>query len=86
VEHDGLVRLTWETKMDDSLASQDYYFCVFRKGKGDTDFRYQMNVDKDEVEYTDNQLRKGEEATYYVTIQFKDGRESHNSNTVNIKR
>ena len=44
------------------------------------------NVAKDEQEYTDQLLKAGEQAEYYVVIQFKDGRESQQSNTVSIKR
>ena len=42
------------------------------------------NVPKDEVEYTERNLRKGEKAEYYVSIRFKDGRETQPSNTVTI--
>ena len=86
VEHDGVARLAWDVEMPATLASQDYYYCIFRKAKADKRFRYQMNVAKDELEYADRQLKKGEEAEYRVSIRFKDGRESQDSNTVLIKR
>ena len=86
VEHEGLARLTWDARVDASLQGQDYYFCIFRKGPSDKRFLYMYNVAKDEQEYTDQLLKAGEQAEYYVVIQFKDGRESQQSNTVSIKR
>jgi len=86
VEHAGAVRIVWDVKMPASLQSQDYYYCIFRKGSGDRDFKYQYNVAKDEVEYSDPSLKKGETAEYYVSIRFKDGRESRNSNTIKVTR
>ena len=86
VEHAGAVRIVWDVKMPASLQSQDYYYCIFRKGSGDKDFKYQYNVAKDEVEYSDPSLKKGETAEYYVSIRFKDGRESRNSNTIKVTR
>lgn len=86
VEHEGLARLTWDARVDASLQGQDYYYCIFRKGPSDKRFLYMYNVAKDEQEYTDQLLKAGEQAEYYVVIQFKDGRESQQSNTVSIKR
>ena len=85
MEHEGLARLTWDARVDASLQGQDYY-CIFRKGPSDKRFLYMYNVAKDEQEYTDQLLKAGEQAEYYVVIQFKDGRESQQSNTVSIKR
>ena len=85
VEHDGVVRLTWETGAVPQIGVS-YYYCVFRKGDGDKRFKYMYNVAADTPEYIDQTLRKGESAQYYVSIRFKDGRESRESNTVTIKR
>lgn len=87
VESEKMVRLVWEA---DALSlaqiGTDYYYCVFRKGPGDTKFKYMYNVSSDTLEYTDPTLRKGEEAEYYVSIRFTDGRESRESNVVKVKR
>ena len=86
VEHDGVVRLTWEADMPASLREQDYYICVFRKDQTEKSFRYMLNVSKDEVEHTDRSLERGQQADYYVLIHFRDGRESQQSNVVTIGR
>ena len=86
VKHEEVARLTWETQIPSSLASQDYYYCVFRKTESDKNFRYLMNVAKDEVEYEDRTLRKGDKVEYRVSIRFKDGRESQDSNTITVAR
>jgi len=87
VESEKTVRLVWEA---DALSlaqiGTDYYYCVFRKGPGDKKFKYMYNVSSDTLEYTDPTLRKGEEAEYYVSIRFTDGRESRESNVVKVKR
>ena len=38
------------------------------------------------MEYTDKLLHKGEQAEYYIMIQWRDGRQSTMSNTVTIAR
>ena len=86
VAHEGLVRLTWDAKVDASLAGLDYYYCVFRKSPGDKRFRYVLNVDKNTFDYSDRKLQEGQEAQYYISIRFKDGRESRESNVVKVKR
>ncbi|MCR5679585.1 MAG: fibronectin type III domain-containing protein [Prevotella sp.] len=45
VEHDGVVRLIWETDaaVMNRFHDADYYYCVFRKGQSDTSFRYMYN-------------------------------------------
>ena len=86
IEHEGAVRLIWESTMPASLAGQDYYYCVFRKGPADSSFRYLLNVEKGEQEFADRTLDKGQQAEYYVLIHFRDGRESQPSNVVTIGR
>ena len=85
VEHEGTVRLTWETGAIPQTGV-GYYYCVFRKGEGDKRFKYMFNVSADTPEYSDQTLRPGEQADYYVSIRFKDGRESQNSNTITVRR
>ena len=45
-----------------------------------------MTAPPDELTHSDWLLRPGEEATYYVKVKYKDGRESQPSNTVTVKR
>ena len=80
------MRLTWDAQVGNAFAGQEYYYCVFRKLPGDKRFQYVVNVAKDEMEYTDRKLSKGQEAEYYVVLHFKDGRESQPSNVVKVKR
>ena len=86
IDHEGAVRLVWETEMPASLKGQDYYYCVFRKLSTDSSFRYMLNVEKSEQEFVDKAVDKGQQADYYVLIHFRDGRESQQSNVVTIGR
>ncbi|MBQ8128513.1 MAG: hypothetical protein IJ176_08960 [Prevotella sp.] len=45
-----------------------------------------LSVASDEQEFTDLLLEKGEQAEYYVMIQWRDGRQSSVSNTVTVRR
>ena len=79
------VRLAWETGPV-SVRDVAYYFCVFRKRAGEKRFRYMYNVRSDTPEFTDPSLRSGEQAQYYVSIRFADGRESRESNIVTVTK
>jgi hypothetical protein len=86
-EKEEQVRLVWERgELPLEVRDADYYYCIFRKGQDDKSFRYMINVPSDKTEYADRTLRKGEQADYYVSIRFRDGRESTVSNTVTVKR
>ena len=77
-------RLVWETG---KLPFEgDYYYCIYRKGPNDDKFKFLVSVPKTDPAYTDRLLRKGEQAEYYVMIQWRDGRQSTPSNTVTVKR
>ena len=81
------VRLVWETGQVPALVKDTpYYYCIFRRGPGETDFSYVTNVASTEQEYSEQTLAKGEQADYYISIRFKDGRESKPSNTVTVTR
>ena len=81
---DGQVKLTWTIQQLPFDAP--YYYCVYRRRQGQDGFVYQMNVQPGEQEYRDGQLNDGEEAEYYLMIQWKDGRQSSPSNTVKVKK
>ena len=81
------VRLAWETgKLPKEVADIPYYYCVFRKAQGSDRWEYMGDVPQGEHDYNDSTLGKDEEAEYYISIRFKDGRESKPSNTIKIKR
>ena len=81
------VRLAWETgKLPKEVADVDYYYCVFRRAQGSDHWEYMTDAAQDAHDYTDSTLDKGEEAEYYISIRFKDGRESKPSNIVTVRR
>lgn len=74
--------IVWETGTVPDYGP--WYYCVFRKGPGDEDFKFFISAQKDEPKHTDYLLRPGETAEYYVTIRYEDGRRSQPSNIVKI--
>lgn len=84
LQKEGMVKLVWETGKVPTDTT--YYYCVFRKTSTDKRFKYMYNVSADNPEFTDSSLSEGEEAEYYVSIRFADGRESRESNVVKVKR
>lgn len=86
VEHDGVVRLTWETgAIPENLKGQPYYYCLFRKLPSDKSFRYVTNIPSSEQEFADQRVERGEQAEYYLLIRFEGGQESQQSNAVTVK-
>ena len=63
-----------------------YYYCVYRKREKENSFVYQMSVQPEDMTYLDGQLKDGEEAEYYLMIQWEDGRQSTPSNTIKVKK
>ena len=84
VRQEKLVKLVWDIG-EMPVKDADYYICVFRKRQGEQRFRYMYNVKPEEQEFTDGSLAAGEEASYYVSIRFRDGRESRESNVVTVQ-
>ena len=82
-EDTDLVLLDWSFD-EKSLPEGDWYWAVFRRGPGENGFRYYMAVDKGEHIYTEHALKAGEEADYYVRLQFGDGRRSLDSKHVHV--
>ncbi len=82
MEKEKLTRLVWDAgKLP---IDAPYYYCIYRKWSGDDKFRFVVSVPADQPEYTDQLLHQGEEAEYYVMIQWRDGRQSTASNVVKI--
>ena len=75
-------RLAWETGKVPDYGP--WYYCVYRKGPDDRDFKFMLATKSDEPLYNDFNTRPGETAQYYVTVQYDDGRRSKPSNTVTI--
>lgn len=83
-EKAGTTRIAWET--DTNLPYKgEWYFCIWRKGPKDNRFKFLMSSAPNDMLHTDYLLQPGEEAQYFVMIQFADGRESTPSNIVTIK-
>ena len=79
----GEARLSWEhTAVDGNVTP--YYYCVFRKGKNETDYTFLCSTEPDMPLHTDQLLSPGESASYYVIVRFTDGRRSKPSNMVTI--
>ena len=83
-EKENQTRLVWDKNKLPFDAP--YYYCIYRKGPGDEKFKFVVSVASDVQEYTDKLLGKGEQAEYYVMIQWRDGRQSTPSNTVSVRR
>ena len=77
-------RLVWDTGRLPFDAP--FYYCIYRKLAGEKDFTYQMNTPSDTPEYTDHFPSDADSAEYYVMIQWRDGRQSTQSNKVTVKR
>ena len=66
------------------LPEGDWYWAVFRRGPEDDHFNYYMSVSKEDRTYIDHSLLPGEEAEYYIRLQFADSRHSPESNKVTV--
>lgn len=77
-------RLVWDTGQLPFDAP--YYYCIYRRAAGEERYEYMGNVPADTLEFTDQRLNPGEQAEYYVMIQWRDGRQSTLSNTITVKR
>ena len=75
-------RLTWERGHVPEYGP--WHYNIFRKGKDDKDFKFLLAAKSDETQFTDYLLRPGQEAEYYVTIMYDDGRRSQRSNVVKV--
>jgi len=84
VEQEKVTRLVWQP--GELPFDAPYYWCIYRKGPKDEKFQFVVSQPADEMEYTDELLEKGQQAEYYVMIQWRDGRQSTLSNTVKVER
>lgn len=75
-------RLAWDTPKVPDYGP--WYYCVYRKGADDKDFKFMLAVKSNENQFTDYLLQPGQQAEYYVMIQYDDGRRSQQSNVVKV--
>lgn len=77
-------RLIWDVK-GELPNCDEWYYCVYRKGPGDKDFKFILSVSKDQTTYSDFLLRPGEEAQYYVKVRMPGIGTSDPSNVITVR-
>ena len=75
-------QLAWETGEVPDYGP--WYYCIYRKGADDKDFKFLLAAKPGEKQFTDYLLRPGQEAEYYMMVQYDDGRRSQRSNVVKV--
>ncbi len=75
--------LAWEMDEEPKYPGK-WYFCIYRKGPEDNEPKFLISADMNERSFKDYLLNEGESASYYIFIQYKDGRSSQPSNTVTV--
>lgn len=78
---DRAVILGWNTG-EGVLPEGDWYWAIFRRGPEESHFNYYTSAKKEDRTYIDHTLQPGEQAEYYLRLQFSDSRRSPDSNTV----
>ncbi len=79
----GETRLAWELAEQPKYPG-NWYFCIYRQGPDDRDHKFLISAERGERSFQDYLLNEGETASYYILIQYEDGRESNPSNTVEV--
>ena len=69
---------------ESKLPDGDWYWAIFRRGPGQKSHSYYMAAPKEDRSYIEHTLKPGEEASYYVRLQFGDGRRSKDSEPVTV--
>lgn len=77
-------RLAWEMDANPPYSGE-WYFCIYRQGPDDDMPKFLMSAQPEERAFSDFLLRNGEQASYYIMIQYADGRASEPSNRVTVK-
>ncbi len=75
--------LNWNVN-DEKLPEGDWYWAIFRRGPDEKKYRYYMSVPKEDRTYIEHTLKSGEQADYYIRLQFEDGRRSNDSEAVSV--
>ena len=82
IKKDNETRLAWEVGNVPDFGP--WYYSIYRKGTGDKDFKFLLAAKPEETQFTDNLLRPGQEAEYYIVVQYDDGHRSKHSNVVKV--
>ena len=69
---------------ESKLPDGDWYWAIFRRGPGQKNHSYYMAAPKEDRSYIEHTLKPGEEASYYIRLQFSDGRRSKDSEPVSV--
>lgn len=81
---DGETRLAWD--MDPNLPYPGKcHYAIWRKGPKDDAPKFLMSAAITDRQFNDYLLSAGEEAQYYIFVQYKDGRKSSPSNIITVK-
>lgn len=75
--------LNWNVD-ERQLPEGDWYWAIFRRGPGEENYKYYMTVPKEDRTYIEHTLKAGEQADYYIRLQFEDGRRSNDSESVSV--
>ncbi len=75
--------LDWSVD-ENKLPEGDWYWAIFRRGPGQAAYTYYMAAPKEDRSYIEHTLKPGEEASYYIRLQFGDGRRSKDSDSVSV--
>ena len=79
---DNETLLAWETGRVPDYGP--WHYSIYRKGSGDSDFRFFLSAKSTDSQFSDYLLRPGQEAEYYIVVQYADGRRSQRSNVVKV--
>lgn len=69
---------------ESKLPDGDWYWAIFRRGPGQKSHSYYMAAPKEDRSYIEHTLKPGEEASYYIRLQFSDGRRSKDSEPISV--
>lgn len=75
--------IAWEMDANPPYSGE-WYFCIYRQGPDDDMPQFLMSAQPDERNFDDQLLRPGEQARYYIMIQYADGRASEPSNLITV--
>ena len=76
--------LNWNVD-ERQLPEGDWYWAIFRRGPGEENYKFYMTVPKEDRTYIEHTLKAGEQADYYIRLQFEDGRRSNDSDPVSVQ-
>lgn len=78
-------RLAWELPEGKPPYDGDWYFCIYRQGPNDKRPKFLLSAEPGDRSFSDFLLRPGQQADYYILIQYADGRQSRPSNIITVK-